>query len=267
MGLATQWTCSVNADIPGSKVNLLSLISLLGGMAESNLKKEYDSGCCHAQIQKEYLRPKPQTESKSENADSSADVDPEEPPHKRQKGVSRGRVRRDKLVYRIDLCPNVGRGVKECPFAKCKYSHDVEQYLASKPADAGPRCHLFDKMGHCPFGYLCRFARAHIDSNGQLISNKEKGAPTESQSVTMYTLSPSRSPQKLLGKHSSLVHALLVDLQQSVPGETNLITPQKAKALSKIKEKNFRSLPISKIMFVPLLMRWQCHLCVPTAKW
>lgn len=51
---------------------------------------------------------------------------------------------------------------KECPFGdKCKYIHDVAEYMATKPADIGENCYLYDTFGKCVYGLSCRFAKAH----------------------------------------------------------------------------------------------------------
>ncbi|KAJ3075546.1 tRNA-dihydrouridine(47) synthase [NAD(P)(+)]-like protein [Podochytrium sp. JEL0797] len=43
----------------------------------------------------------------------------------------------------------------------CKFSHDVDAYLASKGPDVGGVCVLFKEYGQCRFGARCRYAGAH----------------------------------------------------------------------------------------------------------
>ncbi|NWU10854.1 DUS3L synthase, partial [Cephalopterus ornatus] len=54
---------------------------------------------------------------------------------------------------------------------RCRFLHDVGEYLAGKPSDLGQRCVLFDTFGRCPYGVTCRFARAHLGDGHQNIVN------------------------------------------------------------------------------------------------
>lgn len=47
---------------------------------------------------------------------------------------------------------------------ECRYSHDMKESMRTRPADLGDRCVIYDKFGRCPFGALCRFGSAHINS-------------------------------------------------------------------------------------------------------
>ncbi|NXU38549.1 DUS3L synthase, partial [Drymodes brunneopygia] len=56
----------------------------------------------------------------------------------------------------------------QCRFGpRCRFLHDVSEYLAAKPADLGRRCPLFDTFGRCPYGVTCRFGRAHLGDGHQ----------------------------------------------------------------------------------------------------
>ncbi|KAL9824096.1 LOW QUALITY PROTEIN: tRNA-dihydrouridine(47) synthase [NAD(P)(+)]-like [Geothlypis trichas] len=67
------------------------------------------------------------------------------------------------------LCPSVTQGCGgQCHFGpRCRFLHDVSQYLAAKPADLGQRCVLFDTFGRCPYGVTCRFGQAHLGDGHQ----------------------------------------------------------------------------------------------------
>ncbi|NXI17597.1 DUS3L synthase, partial [Irena cyanogastra] len=54
---------------------------------------------------------------------------------------------------------------------RCRFLHDVSEYLAAKPADLGQRCVLFDTFGRCPYGVTCRFGRAHLGHGHQNLVN------------------------------------------------------------------------------------------------
>jgi len=76
---------------------------------------------------------------------------------------------RQTFTDEAQLCMQVSRG-EVCQFGdQCKYNHDIQKYLATKPADLGDKCFLFDRLGRCPYGYGCRFAKAHMTNDGQLV--------------------------------------------------------------------------------------------------
>lgn len=75
------------------------------------------------------------------------------------------------------LCPQLSRATV-CPFADtCQFSHDIARFVATKPADLGPRCHLFDTYGHCKYGLACRFAMAHTNPQDFSQTTIEKDTP------------------------------------------------------------------------------------------
>ncbi|KAF7728017.1 tRNA-dihydrouridine(47) synthase [NAD(P)(+)]-like protein [Apophysomyces ossiformis] len=97
----------------------------------------------------------------------------EENPKKRVRGANKGQRGKKRIVDSIQICPNTARG-DDCPFAeRCRYSHDLEAYLATKPPDLGNKCIQFDLFGVCRRGYKCRFLNAHMDENKKLIINEE----------------------------------------------------------------------------------------------
>ncbi|XP_053569998.1 tRNA-dihydrouridine(47) synthase [NAD(P)(+)]-like isoform X2 [Bombina bombina] len=73
------------------------------------------------------------------------------------------------------LCPSVTQEcASKCFFGeKCKFLHDVSKYMADKPADIGPNCHLFQTLGKCIYGVTCRFGKSHTDENFKNIINEE----------------------------------------------------------------------------------------------
>ncbi|XP_037824837.1 tRNA-dihydrouridine(47) synthase [NAD(P)(+)]-like [Lucilia sericata] len=82
-------------------------------------------------------------------------------------------------VYKEDrtlhLCNSLINGPSEnkCPLENCRYVHDLEQYLANKGEDLGDKCPVYEAKGYCPRGVTCRFAKAHLDSEGRNIKKPE----------------------------------------------------------------------------------------------
>ena len=64
---------------------------------------------------------------------------------------------------------------RKCHYGdKCKFLHDVAEYMASKPADVGPSCYLYDTFGACFYGVTCRFALAHTTADFQSMRDEAR---------------------------------------------------------------------------------------------
>ncbi|XP_037021207.2 tRNA-dihydrouridine(47) synthase [NAD(P)(+)]-like [Artibeus jamaicensis] len=95
---------------------------------------------------------------------------------KRARGQNKGRPHVKPTHYdKNRLCPSlVQESAAKCFFGdQCRFLHDVNSYLETKPADLGPRCVLFETYGRCPYGVTCRFARAHLGPEGQNLVQEE----------------------------------------------------------------------------------------------
>ncbi|XP_008937648.1 PREDICTED: tRNA-dihydrouridine(47) synthase [NAD(P)(+)]-like, partial [Merops nubicus] len=78
---------------------------------------------------------------------------------------------------------------ERCPFGpRCRFLHDVGEYLAVKPPDLGPSCVLFQTFGKCPYGVTCRFARAHLGDGHQNIIHLELAQQWEGRSLVRNNL-------------------------------------------------------------------------------
>ncbi|KAL4629815.1 tRNA-dihydrouridine(47) synthase NAD(P)(+)-like isoform X1 [Arapaima gigas] len=92
--------------------------------------------------------------------------------------------------YDIRLCPSV---VQECAAKcfygdKCKFFHDVAEYMSLKPADIGEHCHNYDTFGKCQYGITCRFAKAHTSESFKNLVNEELLKKNEGRLMVRNTL-------------------------------------------------------------------------------
>ncbi|PIA13324.1 FMN-linked oxidoreductase [Coemansia reversa NRRL 1564] len=87
------------------------------------------------------------------------------------------------------LCPRISIGI-ECPFGdECKFSHDIENFLANKGPDLGRRCPVFEAFGSCEYGLRCRFAQAHTTANNAQIVDEDKVKLSEQEKKTFNHIS------------------------------------------------------------------------------
>ena len=71
------------------------------------------------------------------------------------------------------LCPTIFQE-RECSFGeRCKFSHDIKEFMQNKPPDIGPECFMFETYGKCPYGLACRYGSKHISEDHKNIVNKE----------------------------------------------------------------------------------------------
>lgn len=93
-------------------------------------------------------------------------VGEDQPPKKKQRlrGTNKKRPRDEKQPRSDILCPSIVQGdPSQCFYgSSCKFSHDIDAYMAKKPPDLGPNCPNFDRLGMCSYGVTCRFASAHL---------------------------------------------------------------------------------------------------------
>lgn len=86
--------------------------------------------------------------------------------NKKARGQNKNRPHMKPNQYEHDrkLCTSVVREHPgKCYYGeKCRFLHDVSEYLALKPADIGENCYLYDTYGRCQYGISCRYAQSHI---------------------------------------------------------------------------------------------------------
>uniref|UniRef100_UPI0009B42EA5 tRNA-dihydrouridine(47) synthase [NAD(P)(+)]-like isoform X2 n=1 Tax=Monopterus albus TaxID=43700 RepID=UPI0009B42EA5 len=137
------------------------------------------------------LKLEPEEKTKPGKADS-----------KRLRGQNKSRPHTKPTTYEEKrLCLSVIQDNRECPFGdKCHFGHDVAKYMASKPADIGESCYLYNTFGKCAYGLTCRFAKAHTTPDFHTMENTELVKDYEGRKPVKNSLS--KDLQNRLRKHS-----------------------------------------------------------------
>lgn len=96
------------------------------------------------------------------------------PPRKKLRGQNRSRPHSTTQPASSKLCFKFLSG-DGCPHGDtCRYGHDIQAFLESKPPDLGDRCPLMEAYGQCRYGVVCRFAGAHnVQKNGEVALRQE----------------------------------------------------------------------------------------------
>ncbi|KGL81104.1 tRNA-dihydrouridine(47) synthase [NAD(P)(+)]-like, partial [Tinamus guttatus] len=126
-----------------------------------------------------------------EDAEEAGRGEKEPGERKRARGQNKSRPCMKPNHYeKSRLCPSVTQGCAEkCYFgARCRFLHDISEYMAVKPADLGQNCVLFATFGKCIYGVTCRFAQAHLGDGYQNIINMELAKQWEGKSLVRNNL-------------------------------------------------------------------------------
>ncbi|KAJ8313578.1 hypothetical protein KUTeg_008139 [Tegillarca granosa] len=96
------------------------------------------------------------------------------PPSKKIK--LKGRNKKRHLPPKTDrgdkLCHALVHG--HCKFGEsCKFDHDIERFMKSKPEDIGENCYVFETFGKCPYSFACRYGKKHTAPDFSNIINNE----------------------------------------------------------------------------------------------
>lgn len=110
---------------------------------------------------------------------------------KRLRGQNKSRPHTKPTTYdEKRLCLSVLHSNKECPYGdKCHFLHSVADYMASKPADIGENCYLYETYGKCTYGLSCRFAKAHTTPDFKTMEKADLVKAYEGRTVVKNSLS------------------------------------------------------------------------------
>ncbi|XP_068189768.1 tRNA-dihydrouridine(47) synthase [NAD(P)(+)]-like [Antennarius striatus] len=124
------------------------------------------------------------------------------PDAKRLRGQNKSRPHKKPTTYdEKRLCLSVIQDNRVCSYGdKCHFHHNIADYLATKPADIGESCYLYDTFGKCTYGLSCRFAKAHTTPDFKTMENAELMKAYEGRIVVKNSLS--KDLQIRLRKHS-----------------------------------------------------------------
>lgn len=98
---------------------------------------------------------------------------------KKKRGKNKKRPRDEKQDDTERICMSVLKGAP-CPWQdKCRFMHDVKEFMATRPSDiveVEGGCPLFNLHGYCPYGVTCRLGGSHITKSGENVRKQVGGA-------------------------------------------------------------------------------------------
>ncbi|NXG43159.1 DUS3L synthase, partial [Psilopogon haemacephalus] len=142
---------------------------------EQEEKKEEEAASCQGQPLAKRLKLE-DLGGDGESPEDAGEEEKEAVERRRARGQNKSRPCMKPNHYEQSrLCPSVTQGCAEkCYFGpRCRFLHDVGAYMATKPADLGSSCVLFQTFGKCIYGATCRFARAHLGEGYQNLVNAD----------------------------------------------------------------------------------------------
>lgn len=141
----------------------------------------------YAPIKPEYIIESTQSSEVYYNDDEAEGGDREEMPSentntgkkkRKQRGQNKNRdLKQEHGAMRLCSALIDPQNEQECKFGaeKCKSTHDIEQFLASKGPDIEGTCPVFNAIGYCPAGLKCRWLSSHFDKpNNALLRDEDK---------------------------------------------------------------------------------------------
>ncbi|NWS60891.1 DUS3L synthase, partial [Chunga burmeisteri] len=154
-------------------------------------EKKEEIGSCQSEPPAKRVRSEDLGQDEENREDAGAE-EKEPVERKRARGQNKSRpCMKPNRYEQSRLCPSVTQGCAEkCYFgARCRFLHDIGEYMAVKPADLGHSCVLFETFGKCIYGVTCRFAQAHLGDGYENIVNADLAKQWEGKSLVRNNLS------------------------------------------------------------------------------
>ncbi|XP_006824619.1 tRNA-dihydrouridine(47) synthase [NAD(P)(+)]-like [Saccoglossus kowalevskii] len=110
---------------------------------------------------------------------TNKDNETDEPPlkkvkHEKSRGQNKHRPRDKKIDCSDRLCPSI-LTEKVCTFGeKCRFEHNVKEFMTTKPPDIGDKCYAFETYGKCFYSLMCRFGTSHLGEDYTNLIDNDK---------------------------------------------------------------------------------------------
>ncbi|KAL5214820.1 hypothetical protein ABZP36_003972 [Zizania latifolia] len=129
-----------------------------------------------APVKPAFLRPPPVRETPKDDNKANGGTGGAVVTEKKSKRQLK-RERKQEQKSSSHLCIEVGKSgnVNSCKYGdSCRFSHDIDAYLAQKPADLEGMCPFTTLDQLCPYGLTCRFLSTHKDIHAASENHPEK---------------------------------------------------------------------------------------------
>ncbi|XP_054037766.1 tRNA-dihydrouridine(47) synthase [NAD(P)(+)]-like isoform X2 [Rissa tridactyla] len=181
----------VRARFLTSKEQFHAYLRARGEPSGGGEEEEEEVGSCQSEPPTKRVKSEDLGQDGESREDAGA-AEKEPAERKRARGQNKSRpCMKPKHYEQSRLCPSVTQGcVEKCYFGpRCRFLHDIGEYMAAKPADLGRSCVLFETFGKCIYGITCRFAQAHLGDGYQNIVNTDLAKQWEGKSLVRNNLS------------------------------------------------------------------------------
>ena len=119
-----------------------------------------------------------------------------------KKAKLKGRNKKRPIEKRPDAADKMCPGLLSedgCNFGSaCRFNHDKESFMKSKPEDIAAECYVFKTFGKCKYGITCRYSKHHTTDELNNVVNEDLYEKTK-DAKTSYNILP-KEQQRLLWK-------------------------------------------------------------------
>jgi len=111
----------------------------------------------------------------------------------------------------VKLCSRIVEG-RVCTYGDaCKFSHDIDAFVAVRPPDLDGLCPIYSLKGYCRFGPTCRFSGTHGSSN---MPPESEGEVWETNELPRELPNRLRKHQYDFAKADNIAERVLADIQE-----------------------------------------------------